>query len=131
MKRWSSLQVRSESNSSLSFCSVLIRFRTPSFISGANTGIGKETTKDLYKRGAKVVMLCRSEERANTAIKWISDNTLGDGKGALIFEQCDLSSMESVRKCAGRSGGRCRGRRFWLQRRGRFRLRYSCFGPAW
>ena len=71
-------------------------------MSGANTGIGKETTKDLYKRGAKVVMLCRSEERANTAIKWITDNTLGDGNGSLIFEQCDLSSMESVRKCADR-----------------------------
>ena len=49
-----------------------------------------------------MVMLCRSEERANTAIKWITDNMLGDGNGSLLFEQCDLSLMESVRKCSGR-----------------------------
>ena len=71
-------------------------------MSGANTGIGKETANDLYGRGATVVMLCRSEERAGTAIQWITDNAVGDGNGALLFEQCDLSSMESVRKCADR-----------------------------
>ena len=47
-------------------------------------------------------MLCRSEERADSAIKWITDNALGDDNGILIFEQCDLSSMKSVRKCADR-----------------------------
>jgi len=71
-------------------------------ITGANTGIGKETAADLYKRGAKVIMLCRSEEKANTAIKWITDNAVGDSNGTLIFEQCDISSMLSVRKCAER-----------------------------
>ena len=49
-----------------------------------------------------MIMLCRSEEKANTAIKWITDNAVGDSNGTLIFEQCDISSMLSVRKCAER-----------------------------
>ena len=32
-------------------------------ITGANTGIGKETAIDLARRGATVVMACRSAER--------------------------------------------------------------------
>ena len=38
----------------------------------------------------------------NAAIKWITDNAVGDSNGALILEQCDMSSMLSVRKCAER-----------------------------
>ena len=69
--------------------------------SGANTGIGKETAADLYKRGATVIMLCRSEEKANAAINSINDE-VRNSDGTLTFEQCDLSSMLSVRKCAER-----------------------------
>ena len=52
--------------------------------------------------GGKVIILCRSEERMNAAIKWITDNAVGDSNGALILEQCDMSSMLSLRKCAER-----------------------------
>ena len=36
-------------------------------ITGANTGIGKETALDLSRRGGKVVILCRSQQRGEAA----------------------------------------------------------------
>lgn len=39
-------------------------------ITGANGGIGKETTKALAKRGARVIMACRNTESA-TAVRGI------------------------------------------------------------
>lgn len=37
-------------------------------ITGANGGIGKETTRDLARRGAKIIMACRNTESA-TAVR--------------------------------------------------------------
>lgn len=36
-------------------------------ITGANSGIGKETARDMAKRGARVIMACRTMETANKA----------------------------------------------------------------
>ena len=44
-------------------------------VTGANTGLGFETTSHLVKRGATVILACRSEERANDAIKKIKSET--------------------------------------------------------
>lgn len=34
-------------------------------ITGANSGIGKETARDIAKRGARIIMACRNLETAN------------------------------------------------------------------
>ena len=38
---------------------------------GANTGIGKAVAMDLAKRGARIIMLCRDINKAETAAKEI------------------------------------------------------------
>ena len=47
-------------------------------VTGANTGIGKETALDLVKRGAKVILACRDEQRATDAAKDIIAETGSD-----------------------------------------------------
>nr|XP_012220685.1 PREDICTED: retinol dehydrogenase 12 isoform X2 [Linepithema humile] len=43
-------------------------------ITGANTGIGKETARDLFRRGARVILACRDVQRANDALEDIKNN---------------------------------------------------------
>ena len=44
-------------------------------ITGANTGIGYETAKDLSQRGAKIIMGSRNLEKSQKAAKSIGDLT--------------------------------------------------------
>lgn len=41
-------------------------------ITGANSGIGKETAIDLAKRGGKVYIACRNQQRGEDALKEIN-----------------------------------------------------------
>lgn len=68
-------------------------------ITGANTGIGKETTMDLVQRGAKVYLACRSLERAQHAVDNIVNQT-GISSSQLPILQLDLNSLKSVRSFA-------------------------------
>lgn len=45
-------------------------------VTGANCGIGKETTRELVRRDAKVIMACRDIKAAKEAIADIRKNTL-------------------------------------------------------
>lgn len=63
-------------------------------ITGANTGIGKETAIDLASRGAKIYLACRDTFRCEEARKDIIERT---GTDDLYNRILDLSSLSSVR----------------------------------
>lgn len=64
-------------------------------ITGANTGIGKATAVDLAKRGAKVYIACRDDQRGENALKEIKRES---GSDNVFFVQLDLASMQSIRE---------------------------------
>lgn len=64
-------------------------------ITGANSGIGKETAIDLAKRGGKVYIACRNQQRGEDALKEIKEES---GSVNVFFLQLDLSSLESIRQ---------------------------------
>ena len=66
-------------------------------VTGANSGIGKETARDLAGRGARVVVAGRSEEKTRAAIDEIVADT---GNANLDFIQLDLGDLASVRSAA-------------------------------
>lgn len=66
-------------------------------ITGANSGIGKETARDLAKRGARIILACRNLETANAAKEEISKET---GNTKLIVKKLDLGSQKSIRAFA-------------------------------
>ncbi|XP_033628404.1 retinol dehydrogenase 11-like [Asterias rubens] len=66
-------------------------------ITGANTGIGKETALALAQRGARVILACRSESRGLAAERDIREKT---GNSGVHFMRLDLSSQESVKEFA-------------------------------
>jgi NAD(P)-dependent dehydrogenase (short-subunit alcohol dehydrogenase family) len=63
---------------------------------GGNTGIGKETCKQLLIKNAKLYLFARSPDKAKQAIEELRQET---GKEA-IFIQMDLSDLMSVRNAA-------------------------------
>ncbi|XP_048850064.1 retinol dehydrogenase 12-like isoform X1 [Brienomyrus brachyistius] len=66
-------------------------------ITGANTGIGKETARDLAGRGARVIMACRDLSRAERAADEIRQST---GNRNVVVRHLDLASLSSVRQFA-------------------------------
>ena len=66
-------------------------------ITGANTGIGKITAMELARRGAHVILACRSKGKTDPVIDEIKRET---GNDKVEFVQLDLGDLASVRKCA-------------------------------
>jgi NAD(P)-dependent dehydrogenase (short-subunit alcohol dehydrogenase family) len=65
-------------------------------VTGANTGIGLVTARELAKQGARVFIACRSRERARPATDAIRAATGAD----VEFLALDLGDLDSVRACA-------------------------------
>lgn len=66
-------------------------------ITGANTGLGYETARVLSARGARVLVACRSRQKAQGAIKRIKQE---NGPVDVSFVPLDLGSLASVEDCA-------------------------------
>ena len=62
-------------------------------ITGANTGIGKETAIELAKRKAKVILACRNPERGREAER---DVRIKSGSEDVVYRHLDLASLSSV-----------------------------------
>ncbi|XP_028319910.1 dehydrogenase/reductase SDR family member 13b.1 [Gouania willdenowi] len=63
-------------------------------VTGSNTGIGKTTAIDLAKRGARVILACRSKQRGEAALEDIKKVT---GSNQVVFMQLNLGSLASIR----------------------------------
>ncbi|XP_076827964.1 retinol dehydrogenase 12, like isoform X2 [Brachyhypopomus gauderio] len=66
-------------------------------ITGANTGIGKETAIDLAKRGARVIMGCRNVEKGDAAVKEVIKVS---GNQDVICKKLDLADSSSIKEFA-------------------------------
>ncbi|KAG8921423.1 hypothetical protein FRC02_000243 [Tulasnella sp. 418] len=66
-------------------------------ITGGNAGIGVETVKHLARKGAKVYMASRSEERAKRAIQRL-ENEEGVPAGRIEFFPLDLSTVKGAKQ---------------------------------
>ncbi|HEX2688415.1 MAG TPA: SDR family oxidoreductase [Kofleriaceae bacterium] len=66
-------------------------------VTGANTGIGKITAKELARAGAHVLLACRSKDKTLAVIDEIKRDT---GNTNVEFVQLDLGDLASVRACA-------------------------------
>ncbi|ELZ31649.1 oxidoreductase, partial [Halorubrum tebenquichense] len=65
-------------------------------VTGANSGLGFEGTREFAAKGATVVMACRSVERAEDAAAEIRADAGGAVDGDLDVRECDLASLGSV-----------------------------------
>lgn len=66
-------------------------------ITGGNTGIGKETAIDLAKRGARVILACRSQSKGDNAVK---DIIQASSNKNVVFRSLDLASFKSIKQFA-------------------------------
>ena len=63
-------------------------------VTGGNSGMGLATTVDLARRGATVIMACRSRKRGEEALAQARQQS---GSGDVELMLCDLASLESIR----------------------------------
>ncbi|EMD32267.1 hypothetical protein CERSUDRAFT_88265 [Gelatoporia subvermispora B] len=67
-------------------------------VTGGNAGMGYTTCQHLARRGAKVYMGARSEERGKAAVEKLKSEGLGPGDGEVIFHPLDLSDTRKAKE---------------------------------
>ena len=66
-------------------------------VTGANSGLGYVTARELARRGARVVLACRSENRGTEAVGRLAAEVPG---ADVEFLRLDLGDLDSVREFA-------------------------------
>ena len=66
-------------------------------VTGANSGLGLETSRALLQKGATVLMACRSKRKSEAARRELLDL----GTTGIDLLDLDLSDLNSVERCAG------------------------------
>jgi NAD(P)-dependent dehydrogenase (short-subunit alcohol dehydrogenase family) len=62
-------------------------------VTGANTGLGYETTRVLASKGARVLLACRDEVKARAAMARISAQVREPDLAFILLDQADLASV--------------------------------------
>jgi NAD(P)-dependent dehydrogenase (short-subunit alcohol dehydrogenase family) len=75
-------------------------------VTGANSGLGLATARELARAGARVVLACRDTGKGRSAVERIEAAVPG---ADLRLEALDLASLDSVRAFARRVGGHAAG----------------------
>jgi NAD(P)-dependent dehydrogenase (short-subunit alcohol dehydrogenase family) len=70
-------------------------------VTGANSGLGLVTARELVAHGARVVLACRNTDKGEQAAAEI---TRGGVPGTTAVEELDLADLGSVRRFAARLG---------------------------
>src|SRR3954453_890510 len=86
MARWTADQIPDQSG------------RT-AIVTGANSGLGLITARELARKGARVVIACRNTEQGEAGRRAIEAAT---SAGSVELEELDLGNLESVRSFAER-----------------------------
>ena len=68
-------------------------------VTGANSGLGLVTARELARAGARVVMACRNQEKGREAVRAVEVRAPG---AKVELEALDLASLDSVRSFAER-----------------------------
>ncbi|MCA9645426.1 MAG: SDR family NAD(P)-dependent oxidoreductase [Polyangiaceae bacterium] len=71
-------------------------------VTGANSGIGLEATRELLRHGAHVILACRTPSKAESALKGL-ERDVPNCQAEMM--QLDLASLASIERFAGEVSG--------------------------